>query len=337
MKTEDPFDRLLERAARPPDDAQPPVDCLDAETLAAWADRTLTASERAAAETHAADCDRCLALLAAMAKTEPPAQVEVERARGSWLSVRWMAPLAAASIAIVVWALVQTPVERSPQVVSAPSPPIDAVTPATPSAPAERDATAQARTRTAEVEQKQARNDVRQQAAAKAPGRDEERGKREHQETTVSPQSKVRSAPADAPAASRDSAAALLRAVRTPTVIASPDPSVRWQFAGPVVERSTDAGVTWISQATGSPAVLSAGASPSPTVCWIVGQAGTILLTTDGATWSRLDFPDPKADLVAIAARDGGSATVTASDGRTYRTDDGGKTWRVQENPVAAF
>ena len=336
MKTEDPFDRLLERAARPPDDAQPSVGCLDAETLAAWADRTLTASERAVAETHAADCDRCLALLAAMAKTAPPAQVDAEHTRGSWFSVRWMAPLAAASIAIVVWALVQIPAERTPQIVSAPAPPIDAVTPATPSATAERDAAAQARTRTAEVERKQAGNDVRQQAAAKAPRRDEERGKRETQETTLSPQSKVGSAPADAPAASRDSAA-LLRAVRPPTVIASPDPNIRWRFAGPIVERSTDAGVTWIPQATGSQAILVAGAAPAPTVCWIVGPTGTILLTTNGATWSRLDFPDPKADLVAITARDGVSATVTTSDGRTYRTDDGGKTWRVQENPVAAF
>ena len=328
MKTEDPFDRLLERAARPTADAQPSVGCLDAETLAALADRTLTGSERATAETHAADCDRCLALLAAMAKTEPPAQVEVERARGSWFSVRWMAPLAAAGIAIVVWALVHTPAERHPQIASAPSPPVDAVTPATPPPPAERDATAQARAGTAEVDQKQAHNDARQQAAAKAPGRDEERGKRENQE---------RSAPADAPAAARDSAGAMLRAVRTPTVIASPNPNVRWRFAGLVVERSTDAGVTWNPQATGSQAVLVAGASPAPTVCWIVGQAGTVLLTTDGVTWIRLDVPDPKADLVAITARDGVSATVTASDGRTYRTDDGGKTWRVQENPVAAF
>ena len=57
---------LNARAAAEPDGA-----CLDAETLAAWADDTLDRDARTAAETHAADCARCQAMLAAMVRTAP--------------------------------------------------------------------------------------------------------------------------------------------------------------------------------------------------------------------------------------------------------------------------
>src|SRR5512138_325541 len=69
------IDRLLAgRATRRP--GNPTDACLDAETLAAWADGALDAGALAAAEAHAADCARCQAMLAAMARTAPlaPAQ-----------------------------------------------------------------------------------------------------------------------------------------------------------------------------------------------------------------------------------------------------------------------
>src|SRR5437899_4426659 len=78
--------------------------CLDAETLAAWADDGLDARERAAAEAHAADCSRCQALLAAMIRTTEPAA-----ARKPWWclpAARWLVPLTAAATALVVWAIV---------------------------------------------------------------------------------------------------------------------------------------------------------------------------------------------------------------------------------------
>ena len=46
-------------------------ECLDAETLAAWADDALSARERADAEAHAANCARCQTMLAAMIRTQP--------------------------------------------------------------------------------------------------------------------------------------------------------------------------------------------------------------------------------------------------------------------------
>jgi photosystem II stability/assembly factor-like uncharacterized protein len=118
--------------------------------------------------------------------------------------------------------------------------------------------------------------------------------------------------------------------------IASPDPTVRWRIAGSVVEQSTDGGRTWVARATGTTASLVAGSSPSRTVCWLVGGAGTVLLTTDAESWRRLPFPEG-IDLAAVTAVNAETAIVTAVDGRTYRTVDAGRTWTLQETPSTPF
>jgi hypothetical protein len=78
--------------------------CLDAETLAAWADDTLAPRARATAEAHASSCARCQALLAVMIKTAPPAVAE----KSVWRipALGWLIPLTAAAAAILVWAIV---------------------------------------------------------------------------------------------------------------------------------------------------------------------------------------------------------------------------------------
>jgi len=109
--------------------------------------------------------------------------------------------------------------------------------------------------------------------------------------------------------------------------IASPGAAFRWRI-GPrgSVEFSTDAGTTWELRPTGVEADLTAGASPGGMVCWLVGRGGTVLLTTDGGQWRRLTFP-VATDLVAVQATDASTATVTAADGRRFRTLDGGARW----------
>jgi hypothetical protein len=111
--------------------------------------------------------------------------------------------------------------------------------------------------------------------------------------------------------------------------VQSPTQDVRWRIvAGTTVERSTDGGTTWLTQSTGAPVRLVAGAAPSPTVCWLVGPGGVVLLSKDGRTWERAAFPEA-IDLTTIVATDGSSATVTAADGRNFTTADGGKTWTI--------
>ena len=84
-------------------------------------------------------------------------------------------------------------------------------------------------------------------------------------------------------------------------------------------------------QETGATVTLAGGASPSPSVCWLVGPAGTVLLSTDGLRWQRLRFPETM-DLMSVRAADDKIASVTASDGRTFSTRDRGLTWVRSSN-----
>ena len=129
-----------------------------------------------------------------------------------------------------------------------------------------------------------------------------------------------------------------MRVTARPVVdIQSPDGNVRWRLDGATVSRTSNGGATWSEQFTGTATTLTAGFSPSPTICWVVGRRGVVLLSTDSQTWRRLEFPDPAADLVRVTATDSTAATVHTLDGRVFRTADGGRTWIAQENLPAPF
>jgi photosystem II stability/assembly factor-like uncharacterized protein len=97
-------------------------------------------------------------------------------------------------------------------------------------------------------------------------------------------------------------------------------------LAPAVRQHSTDGGSTR-TQATGK-RHASAFGSPSPSVCWLVGPGGLVLITTDeGLSWRRVPFP-VVTDLVSVRATNDRTATVVASDGRTFVTSDGGRNWR---------
>ncbi|MEP6918677.1 MAG: hypothetical protein ABJC89_23760, partial [Acidobacteriota bacterium] len=101
MKSErDAIDRLL-RQSLPGLEAGLSADaCLEADVFAAWSEGTLTPEERAVAESHAAACSRCQAILSSMARIEP------ERPRQVWWAqlsmTRWLVPLTAVA-ALALW------------------------------------------------------------------------------------------------------------------------------------------------------------------------------------------------------------------------------------------
>src|SRR5688572_27515051 len=99
---ESSLDRLLRDTLRAQvsDPSDPTERCLDADTLAAWAEQTLGARERAAAEVHAAACARCQAMLAAMIRTAPPV-IEAPWWRVHMMA--WMVPMTAGAAALIVW------------------------------------------------------------------------------------------------------------------------------------------------------------------------------------------------------------------------------------------
>ena len=127
------------------------------------------------------------------------------------------------------------------------------------------------------------------------------------------------------PASAREAAEDAAAASRLPATIPA-----RWRLLSDGrVERSTNAGATWRPVAIDTPVPLTGGSSPSDLVCWLIGPNGVVLLSTDGARFTRLPFPEP-ATLVSITAVNDRAATVLTSDGRTFVTGDGGGSWKEQ-------
>jgi hypothetical protein len=330
-------DRSIEKLLRETRAAAPvsPVDCPDAETLAAMADDTLPARMLREIEAHVAGCHRCQDLTAAMVRADMAAATAAAAAgeRRRWLN--WLVPAAAAATAVALWVLVpgqQGPTPTAPtadtqvaatppalppltpevivseplripgeareeSAAAAPPPPAAAAPPPPPAAPAEA------------APQGEASAVGRLQAPAA------ERRDQAALNETVALQDRA------APAQARRAAS---------VEVVSPDPRVRWRVGpGLIVQRSTDGGASWIAQQTGASAELTAGSAPTVDVCWLVGRGGVVLRTTDGGgQWQRVMFPEA-ADLAAISATTARNATVTLADGRRFTTTDGGAVWIV--------
>jgi hypothetical protein len=113
------IDRLLRRRLEPDAGLPAPATdaCVDAETLAAWMDGSLSREALDRAEHHAAGCARCQAMLASMARTAP------DTAGHPWwrsLTARWVVPIAAAATAAALWISVDR--QQNPALPAAPPP-----------------------------------------------------------------------------------------------------------------------------------------------------------------------------------------------------------------------
>lgn len=112
-----------------------------------------------------------------------------------------------------------------------------------------------------------------------------------------------------------------------PLEVVSPLPAQRWRVTEKGIERSRDLGGTWALVRESAGETIAAGVSPAPDVCWLIGNNGVALITTNGSVFTRIDIPDA-GNLRTISATDARSATVVNAAGRSFRTDDGGRTWR---------
>jgi hypothetical protein len=128
---------------------------------------------------------------------------------------------------------------------------------------------------------------------------------------------------------SRDTSEFLMAKSRSPHGVPAPGGKVIWRLgmAG-LIEQSTDGGLTWSSQISGTTADLFLGSAPSEQVCWVIGNGGTILRTSDGgAHWIAVNSPISQ-NLYRIRASDALHATVwDASRRNSFKTNDGGVTW----------
>ena len=399
----DPFsDRLLKRSLTPTD-AVAAGPCLDAETLAAWADGAISGAKAEAIERHLSDCARCQAMLAAFATADladaapvmsgaPAAQAQVVPFRAK-VTNRWV-PLALGAIAAslliyTAWPArrtsdatrqEQTTAQAAPTGAQAPAPAdlqfqqARTATPTSTPAPADRKAASAKLTKS-----------LTQPAAAPKPA----------------PEPLPAANPTPAPPAAAGAATATgtvsLAAPPPPAVVASPparpevimlrgveeatlrtaDASrvvaeftspattalgvgqsligaragggaggaggggrgalattprptarVNWRvLASGAVERSTNGGQTWTPVTITPATAIVGGAAPSEKVCWLIGRAGIVLVSTDGIVFRRVRAPDV-ADLRSITAIDEFQATVTTVGSRVFKTEDGGETWK---------
>ena|SRR5688572_8915976 len=320
--------------------------CLDAETLAAWADGGLSATAAAAVELHASSCSRCTAVLAALERSAPAASNT-----HVWTparAFRWLAPLMAAATAVAIWIAVPdrplTQVEPAPAhdlAIQAPETPVRepgtgklesgpgnaerralSAEPGTPNrnpAPSTQNPEPQAQfapsvrldTPAAE-EQFQTRDELRRERAAP-------------QALGAAADSAAKAPP---PAASAPNA---------PQAAATSAPSSAAPSADAVAERTIGTTAQERS-AFNSKAMATESVSPSNSLIhWRVVASATIERSTDGGrTWTRTNAP--AASIMAIRAVDGDRAVARTSNGVEFYTTNVGRTWtRVQENSTAPF
>lgn len=265
--------------------------CLDAETLAAWVDGGLDAQSIAMAEAHASNCARCQALIGTLARATP--EVTASRAKPARLWRWWLAPLAAGAAAVTLWMVV--PTDRY-------------------SAPPQK----------ADLQVAPESQSVRERDTAAAP--------------PVLPQTQTPATANDRPAERRladttprknaakasEERARVQAGTLAETVTVAPSPPPPAAASAPVVPMipTAEAQVALMKGIE-----ITSTSSPSSTITWFVGREGVVLLKTDARTVTRVPFPET-TDLTAVTATDDKIAVVTTSDGRQFRTDDGGKTWR---------
>jgi hypothetical protein len=121
---------------------------------------------------------------------------------------------------------------------------------------------------------------------------------------------------------------ALMKDADLSPLVVAVGPTVRVRAIDGRVERSTNGGATWLTEHTLGSDHVRAGTCPSEAICWLGGDGGVVLIRSAAGAWTReVVIPDPGAVVVAIAASDAASATVTLRDQRRFKTTDGGHSW----------
>lgn len=354
----------LKRSAR----AEPAGACLDAETLAAWADDGLDRQERAAVEAHAAGCERCQAMMATLSRAEHAhaAATVVNRPARRFPALAWLIPVTAIAAAMLVWIAVP---QRAPTVLH--EDPAQAATAVTipPAAPAAPSSAAEAVTPPAEPEAVQKNSPQREAGRSQL---ESSNARADQPEALEKQRDDLRAK--DAQLADR-SAALTSGAAATGSVTADALASNKATTANETVAQKSAAAPAAASPAAARSLRNATASAPGTTIVssnpgsrWRIVPGGAVQHTADGgSTWETQQTgstvtlaagssPSPsvcwlvgpvatvllstdartwrrialpeQADLVGVSATDDRTATVSFADGRTLTTTDAGVSWQ---------
>jgi hypothetical protein len=351
----EPLDAILRRAMREQPGAATP-ECADAESLAAYWDKSISTADREGLEAHLGGCARCLEQLAAIARAVESARDAKSASEVPWYR-RWRVAIpamaAAAAVVFVVFITMQRPSieeSRSDQLVAmakreAPAMELAAKLPAVAPAVPAGAPTAPVAIAAAPASNEIAMNEAKTAAPPRAEAMSGATTPR-MADSAAAPAARAMTAPAvaapnagvpgfggkvaDGIAGAGGAVSALEKTPAQPIVtISAPDQSVSWIVGKNGMVRRRDADGSVHIQHSGVSTDLAAGAAPSATVCWIVGNSGTIIRTTDGEHWVLVTSPTAD-NLVAVSASGTNDATITTAGGQSFATSDGGANWHPQ-------
>jgi hypothetical protein len=117
-----------------------------------------------------------------------------------------------------------------------------------------------------------------------------------------------------------------------PIEVPSSVAAVRWRIVSPRIERTTDGGKTWHDDAAPATRDLRHGVAVSVDVCWFATRDGVVLRRGADGVWTTSVVPGHPA-VRALSATSPLDAALTTTDGRMFRTVDGGLTWTAAPQP----
>ncbi len=339
-RTDETFESALAESLRRQQGAGD--DCPDAGWLAAFWDQSLAPEERVRFEAHAAQCTRCQASLAALARTADVGdQLAPETtAHGlAWLlDWRWVAPVATVAVVMLaVWVIEPgsgSPTER-PE-------------------PAQEAAELANRETRARTQNESADSQARRDDVSVAPTATEERSAASAQDVSQdapnaeTPADRLRVARRentipDTDALRLDESDRLEQQSDTATAAARDDVQRQAETERPeaaadqrAVEALASRGVT-VSETT---SVADAGAtvviaSPTASVVWRLPGSGVIEQSTDGGSTWVAQLSDEAIELTAGSAPTASVCWVVGRAGLILRAIDG-RTWERRPSPVVA-
>ncbi|MEZ6099090.1 MAG: YCF48-related protein [Pirellulaceae bacterium] len=104
-----------------------------------------------------------------------------------------------------------------------------------------------------------------------------------------------------------------------------------------IIQKTTDGGVTWSTQTSGSTQHLNGVSFVNADLGWAVGNGGTLMSTADGgSTWTTQTSPNSTTAYQKVEFIDELTGWAVGNRGRIVHTADGGASWTAQNSGLSS-